>query len=456
MSDSNSARAQASGQITTRAIVWRLVLSFVSVMLYGWINGLLNPVSTLLSAEIAGKQFDNSDASYIISQYGMNFFSSFGVPVIVLLVILAVIWWKPATNLLKNGLPLVMLVVVGITLLLGTTDSRAFFEKTDRTENIPIPPNWSAFWIPDKGANKDTQVQMDSEAYYQANKVPFRSFKIPHAVIKDSSGTSMWSGYDYFGPTGRLFLVDRSRFSREWVDEKDRGTSTKKEGIHCQSKGDEKYPTGINITIGVSVAAYVKDQNAAKFLYNFGIKTPVGPDGKPIVIVGDKEHLDQDGKVIYQSVFYGRSLVEVMDDVGRMRIGTLFCGEIAQRTFDNANNNMMPILAKVTTEANTYFDSVGITMDFLGYHDTWTFDKPIQEALNRRYAAIQDEQSAKLLQPYAETIKILAAAGAMRDFGAKTDGKLPTTFFGSPPEIINQLVQGAAAGAKISPVVPAK
>jgi hypothetical protein len=40
-----------------------------------------------------------------------------------------------------------------------------------------------------------------------------------------------------------------------------------------------------------------------------------------------------------------------------------------------------------------------------------------------------------LLAPYATTIQSLAAADALRSFGRKTDGKLPTTIVGLPPEM---------------------
>ena len=88
-----SARPRAEG---TRGLILRLIASVVAILLYGWINFILNPVSTLLSAEMAGKQFQNSDASYVASSIGMNFFSHFGVPFIVLLAVLVAIWWRPA------------------------------------------------------------------------------------------------------------------------------------------------------------------------------------------------------------------------------------------------------------------------------------------------------------------------------------------------------------------------
>ena len=124
-----------------------------------------------------------------------------------------------------------------------------------------------------------------------------------------------------------------------------------------------------------------------------------------------------------------------MDDVGRKKIQTLVCVEIASRTFDKANEEAVKIIESVKTKAAEYFAAVGITLDFVGWADTFTFDPQVQEAVNRRYVATQDQAIAALLAPHATTIQALAAADALRAFGQKTDGKLPTTIVGLPPEL---------------------
>src|SRR5262249_50914013 len=150
-----------------------------------------------------------------------------------------------------------------------------------------------------------------------------------------------------------LILVDRTRYSREWVDAHDRGTSAKKEGFPCQAK------EGLNITVGVSIGTWVTEANAAKFLYNFGVKTPQNVN----YATGN---IEVDGKAIFQSIYYGRSLTEVMDDVGRKKIQTLVCSEIGQRTFDKANEEMNLILENVSKKSTEWFTSVGISQDFIG------------------------------------------------------------------------------------------
>lgn len=71
---------------------------------YGWINFLLNTGGTVLSGEAAVKQLDNSDTAYVASVVGMNFFGHLGIPALVLLIVLAAIWWKPAKSVFPGSL----------------------------------------------------------------------------------------------------------------------------------------------------------------------------------------------------------------------------------------------------------------------------------------------------------------------------------------------------------------
>jgi hypothetical protein len=158
--------------------------------------------------------------------------------------------------------------------------------------------------------------------------------------------------------------------------------------------------------------------NAAKYLYRFGVLAPVGDRSDP--------------KIIFTSVFYSRKLSDVMDDVGRKKVQTLVCDEIASRTFDKANEQAVQVMEAVKQKASDYFAAVGITLDFIGWADTFTFGHDVQQAVNRRYIASQDQAVAAALAPYTATIQALAAAEALRAFGQKTDGKLPTTIVGLP------------------------
>jgi hypothetical protein len=381
-----------------RSNVTRCVASLVAILLYGWINFLLHSTATLASGKIAGKQFDNSDASYLVSYFGMNFFKDFGVPLVVLLVILVVIWWRPIKSSPKSrGVASVLVLCI----LFTSANSFAYYDKQDFTEAYFILPNESAFFIPDVGANKDSQSQFGSEEYLKANKIPAKRFTIPHTKF---SGSGMWS--DFYVPTGRLIIVDRTPYNREWVASKNRGTSTKDESFPCQSS------EGINITVEISIATSVQEENAAKYLYNFGVRPPTGDRKTP--------------EVIFTSVFYGRSLAEIMDNVGRGKVQTMVCNEISSRTLDKTNAEATKIIDTVSKGAATFLESKGITLDYIGWAGTFTFDHEIQSAINRRYIAGQDVEIAKTLQPYTTTIQSLASADALRTFANKSDGKLPS------------------------------
>jgi hypothetical protein len=420
-------------------MIGRIVGTVVTTLIYGWAMRAYSPQATLMTGEVAGRQLDNTDAGYLTAVYTMSFFSAIGsVMTLVFVGVLAWIWYKPVRNAVRRASPpLAVLLAAAGALLAGTGDGRAFFEKADRTEIYPILPNQSAFWIPEVGAVKDKQVQIDSEAFLNENKVQLNRFQVPHQKLTGSAGTSVFSGWDYYVPAGRLIIVDRTPFSREWVDSSDRGTSAKKEGFPCQSK------EGLNVTVGVALGASVSQANAARYLFRFGVLPQRGE------VRGTADSVENDGRIIFQSVYYSRSVQNVMDDFGRKKILELICDQITARTFDKVNEDAKLIKDTAAKQVVDFFAGYGITIDFMGWADTFTFDKEVQEAVNRLYIAKQDEDIGRRLQPYTEVIKALAQAQAQRSFGDKTDGRLPTTFFGMPPEVVGPLL-----GAQLNPPRP--
>ncbi len=424
--------AQMARPTGAYGIAARIIASAVVIVAYSGLNFILTPVGTVMTGQTAGRQFDNSDASYVASVAGMRVFGHLGIPLLVLLALLLWIWWRPLRSLLPG-------MTVALIALIGIQPAAAYYDKTDFTEAYTILPNESGFWIPDAGANKDSQAQLESEAYLNANKVALKRFIVPHTKLSGSG-----SFYDFYVPAGRLIIVDRTPFSREWVDAADRGTSRRKEGFPCQSR------EGLNISVGVSIGTSVTEANAARYLYRFGVVSPQGDRSDP--------------RIIFTSVYYSRKLQEVMDDVGRKKIQTLVCDEITARTFDKANEEAVKVMEAVKDKAAAYFAAVGITLDFIGWADTFTFDPMVQEAVNRRYVASQDQAIAVMLTPHTTTIQALAAAEALRAFGRKTDGKLPATIVGLPPELgplMGTLLSGTAlthpqTGPSPAPATPAR
>ena len=398
-----------------KSILVRGILSIALLALWAALNGFLIKAAPLVAGRAAALQFEPSDSAYLLSQYGMAWFTGSGVSSLFVLLALGFIWWKPVKSLL--------LVAALAALFLGSVAERpalAYYDKTDYAEAYFIMPNESAFYVPDVGDNKDSQAAFGSQAYYEAKKIAAKRFVIPHVKLENSG---LWS--NYYVPAGRLIIVDRTPYSREWVKGASKGTSTRDESFPCQSKD------GINITVGISIGASVKEEDSSKFLYNFGINPPEGNRSQP--------------EVVFTSVMHSRSLVQVMDTVGRSKVQALVCNEIGSRDFDAANNEMVPAMLNVKKFADQYFTSVGVTLLYLGYADTFEFDKPVQDAINQRYVADK-------LRPVLDVMMTKAEIDTMQKWNGTIPNisglwMLPNDFWGSIVSWFHSST-GASAPAK--------
>jgi hypothetical protein len=371
----------------------RLLLSVLAFVVYGAGAAFFAPAATLASGKLAAEQFANSDAAPMTLGPSLSALSAYWtLTSLALLAALASIWGDVLAAFLRRRSGQLALVLCALAALGGQARrAEAFAETTDRTEAYTILPNESAFWIPDVGANRDNQAQLDSEAFFQERKVALKRFVVPHQKLAGSGGASVFSGWDIYVPTGRLIIVDRTPYSREWVASHERGTSARDESFPCQSR------EGLNVSVGVSIGASVQETNAAKYLYRFGVIAPKGARNDP--------------QVIFASVFYSRSLAEVMDDVGRKKVQTVVCEEISSRGFDKVNEEATPIMESVRKKTADYFSGVGISLDFLGWADTFTFDASVQKAVNDRYAAEKLKDVLPVLQAINQ-LKVQEGLGA--------------------------------------------
>jgi hypothetical protein len=380
---------------------YRLLASAAVLAVAAAVRAFVEPLATIGSAETAGRQFDNSNAAAVASSVGLGFFHGTGALITLLtLAALCLIWWKPA----RRALVPAALAVLGATAIVPNP-ALAYYDTANRAEAVTIMPNESAFWIPDTGANKDTQTNLDSEAYLAANKIALKRFVIPHAIFRDSGGAN-WFDRDYYVPTGRMIIVDRAPYNREWVRATDRGTSARDESFPCQTKD------GLNITAEVSIAASVTDENSPKFLHFFGVNNPTGDRTQPAVI--------------FTSVYYGRSLSQVMDGIGRGLVQTAVCREIGSRTFDQANNDYNAVMDAVRVQAVKFLSDRGISVDFIGWAGTWTFDHDVQRAVNDRYAG-------EKVAPVLATLQAKAIVDALEGWDKHLPASL--TLLGVPPDL---------------------
>lgn len=345
-------------------------------VVYGLISFAISQSETLVTGILAGAQFDSSAASYLSVVAGIGFFQNLAtVPGIIFLVVLALIWFVPARRLVAS------MMAMSLLLAFAPGHAHAFFDTTDRTEVYYILPNQSAFWIPDVGNNLQTQVQFGSAAYYDANKIPAKRFIVPHTKLSGSGGTSILSGYDYYVPTGRLYVVDRSPYFREWVDEEHRGTSTAQQGFHFETLDS------VNMGTGITISASVPETSASVFLYTFGTKT-VGDASKP--------------ENQFASVIWGMSLTDVMDTIVRGKVQELIAGEFSKRTFIDAIAQKSAIMAAVAKGAREEFGPKGIVIDFIGYSGPLDFSAGIQASIDRTVIASNDAVAAGRIKPLSK------------------------------------------------------
>ena len=386
----------------------RIVMTVISFIVWGWVNFATNLGQTLFSAQVAGKQFQESDMSYIQAIYGMNLFSWLGgISTILLLFILFMTWRKYLPQAKKVVKDITIGTTLAAMLMFGMTNhASAYWDTINKAEAYTVMPNESAFWIPSQGDSKGNQVELDSQAYLEANKVVAKLFIVPHAKFANSGG---WASWDAYIPTGRLIMVDRTPYNQEWAKDSTRGTSAKDESFPCQTA------EGINVIVEMSVAASVTEQNAAKFLYNFGVN-PLN--------CGQNACNLSDPVIIFNTVYYGKSLSQVMNSIGRNRIQTLVCNEVSARSLDQMNKDLSgPIIASVQKQATAWLLDRGITLDFIGYAGTVTFDKDVQQAINDRY-------TAQAIQPYIATLQAKAGIDAVE----KWDGhSMPSSLTGLIP-----------------------
>jgi len=268
--------------------------------------------------------------------------------------------------------------------IFSVNPSYAYYDKTDYPEYVEIQPNQSAFAIPVVGDTKSTQTSFGSQAFLDANKVATKRFQIPHTLIRNPG----WSS-DYYVPAAKLILVDRTPYMREWTDSATSGTSSKAEGFHFQSK------EGINISTGISIAAMIKEEDAAKYLYWFGTNNvTVNPS---------------DPSSNFASVSYGKSLKEVCDTVVRGYVQSALSSEFMRGSFVDDNAKAGDIMDKIRADVVKHFAEKGIAIDYIGFSGGLDYDKPIQDSINETFITTQKALASANMMPAVPFMQAQAA-----------------------------------------------
>lgn len=422
----------------------RILSTAILLMLSSWLAFGFDTLAPIIHSNSAVLQFDPSNTAYIESSTIPRAYAFLRDVLFFVLACLMYLTWRKPLHVLfatdmgdalpenrrneprgpknddwkgKGGVGAIVLAL----LLLSAQPSLAYYQSSDYADPFFILTNQSAFYIPDVGDNKTNQQAFGSEAYYQEKKIPAKRFIVPHSKLPNSGG---WVGSNYYVPDGRLIIVDRTPFYQEWTSSTTTGTGSTDESFHCQAKEG-----GLNLTLEMTGAAEVSEENAAKFLYHFGVNPPKGDPTDP--------------NVIFTSVYYGKSLIQVMQGLGRSIIMSKACDIVSHYTLDEANSHMADMLYFIQTASAKWFDDYGITLDNIGWAGTFTFDPSVQDALNKAYEANKLKDVMPVLTARANVEVLEGLAAGLRAHGLPTTllapsdkmSNLPTLFVPAPSPI---------------------
>jgi hypothetical protein len=395
----------------------RFILSGIALISVGLFNKFINVIAPVVSGAAAVGQLENSDLAYVTSQMTMSMFDGTGISTLVLAVVLiglfTWIWWTPTKRWLAGA---GVALVVGSVLMFNTVPAEAYYNVKDFPEYVEIQPNESAFLIPVAGANKDSQSQFGSEAYLSANKVGSKRIQIPHTIIRNPG----WS-YDYYVPAAKLITVDRTPYAREWVNAADRGTSKDKQGFHFESADS------INVSTGIAIAAFVTEEDTARFLYWFG--------------VSKDQKLQPTAEDPYPSVARGNSLAEIMDTVVRNKVQAVLAREFGNRELNIAMKEKAIIIGIVEKEVRETFAKKGITIDYVGYADSLDYPTKVQEAIDQVFITkktAEAKEALSLMIPLYNQQAEIAIKNGVANATSKWNGSIVFPSFMVIPNSISE------------------
>lgn len=400
--------------------MWRIGATAVTYIIATVAATILKLLANTTLENAAVGQLENSDAAFAQFTLINRFVSGQSVVTILMLLSWLAIWHKPLKQLNTKAPSIIGALIVVIAAVSCAKPAHAYYDKTDRAEWVNIEANQSAFLIPATGANKTSQKQFGSIEYLADNKVAAKRVQIPHIVAANTALVS-----DYYVPGATLYLVDRTPYTREWVNASDRGTSNKKEGFHFESADS------INIRTGITISASVSEEDAAKFFYWFGTAA-IQNSQKP--------------EDVFASVKYGKSLSEVMDTVVRAKVQQVLAKEFGKRKFLTAIQEKAIIIDSVEQTVKSEFAAKGITVAFVGYAEELSFDGRIQKALDDSVIATIQYSNKDAMFAVVELNKKTAEIDVIRGYAAtmqKWNGQLNFPFF-----IPDSLVQAIAGFMK--------
>ena len=343
-----------------------IIMTVLAVIMYHFASYFIGAASPVIAGNLSVSQLTDTNAGFANTILARQFDGN-GLPVIILIAVLACIWIPFLISMFKESPKVVtMLCILGCF----TLNANAFYNERNDVEQITIKSNQTAFMIPMQGANLKNQGTFDSAAFLDANKVPTKRVEIPHCLLPKTGILVR----DVYIPASQLVIVTREPFARCWTKDANRGTSKENQGFFVESK------EGIDIDCGISIAACIQLKDSATYLYNFGISDKV--------MAQDQQFPD------FASVVYAKDLSTIMDTVVHQDVQRLLSREFGKRAMTDAINQKFEIMQAVSDELVKTYAELGITIRYIGFATPLNFDSKIQDAIDGAFIAKKNADSA--------------------------------------------------------------
>ena len=232
------------------------------------------------------------------------------------------------------------------------------FEEADSTETM--------FVVPLVGENKNSQVKFDSEEYFNSPGVKVAVRKLQEEYVWVNKGRYGWTYTGEWQKVNRVIKVDRSPVNVKLLAD----TPNDQDAIWVESKDS------IGFSVGVVMTAYIREEDAAKFLY----------------------------------MYRNKALDHVLRNEVRNSIAEVMASYSTQWKLDELRAKKDEMMDAVRAKVIPFYANKGITIQTLGQFGGITYEnKEIQTSIDKVFIAEQEKNTAK------------AALDAVRDINKKSE-----------------------------------
>lgn len=361
-------------------MIYKYILTAILVAAYWLVRDAFFPAyQTIVLGANSVLQLNPSDAHYLHVYFTGRFVRALPLMIsVIFAAAICVVWWDNIKSAYSKVKAAWVWPIMAAVLCLVPNSADAYYSKTNFAETMIVLPNQSAFLVPEVGDNLTNQAQFSAAQYRALQKIGQKRIDIPHVQLQGSS----WYA-NYYVPAARLIIVDRPPFYREWTASTHTGTSNKDQSFNCESADS------INVSTAIAISARITEEGSADYLYVFGVEAPFSQRIKT-----DEAMTDDDGKRIFSSVLYARSLEYAMEGVVHGAIKTALCNEMGSRKLIDLFANKAAIMDAVNKQVKAMYATQGITIDYIGYAAPLDYDPDIQKSINEVFIATKkNEQS---------------------------------------------------------------